>query len=1249
LPARRDHAGVSERQAMLDDVGAIDRSAARRRIRSAHLMPEPAAVEGNIARALLDEPVRRRIQARARALVEHIRGAERPRGLMEAFLAEYGLSNDEGVALMCLAEAMLRVPDTYTLDALIQDKIGPADWRRHLGHSESSFVNASSWGLMLAGRIVRVDDEALAGHVRALVRKLGEPVVRVAVAKSIGVLAEEFVLGRDIEEALARSRPLLAQGYRFSYDMLGEAALTEADARRYFMAYSRAIAAIAATAQSAEAAANPGISVKLSALHPRYEYAQRGRVMAELLPRVTALALTARAADLGFNIDAEEADRLELSLDVVDALSANPELKRWAGLGVVVQAYQKRAPAVLDWLAGIARRDGRRFMLRLVKGAYWDSEIKWHQERGLADYPVFTRKAATDISYLACARTILTNTELFYPQFATHNALSVAAVLELAGGYRDFEFQRLQGMGEVLHERLVRYEGVPSRIYAPVGVHKDLLAYLVRRLLENGANSSFVNQLVNDAVPVAELIADPIDELRAQASLRHPRIPLPPDLYGPERRNSEGLDLADPETLLGLEDALIPFRTAQWTAAPVVAGSRRHGAVVEVRNPARPDDVVGHAVWASDADIEAALDAARDAFADPAGWPLAARASALRTAADAYERARPELLTLCAREAGKSLADAVAEVREAVDFLRYYAAQAEAEARRPLGVFACISPWNFPLAIFTGQVAAALAAGNAVLAKPAEETPLIAARAVALLHAAGVPTGFLQLLPGPGESVGACLTADPRLAGVAFTGSTEVARTIRRAMAEAGNPAARLVAETGGINAMIVDSTALPEQAVKDILASAFQSAGQRCSALRLLFVQEDVADELLEMLSGAMAELRIGDPMRLSTDVGPLIDAGARTRVAGHVAALRRRARPIHECALPPEAAAGHFLAPAAFELADARELTAEVFGPVLHVVRFRASDLDRVVEALNAKGYGLTMGLHSRIDQTVERVSAQARVGNLYVNRNQIGAVVGAQPFGGEGLSGTGPKAGGPHYLLAFTGILAAPSPDAPAAAPTAEAPLAALAAAARALQGAWDRRHDRGAVLTEASRRLARQGHDGETVAAVAAAAEWADRHAGGPLVLAGPTGERNQMTLHGRGVFLCLGNGGPGASAVIRQAAWALAAGNGVIARLPAAEAEAFVAAGVPGRLLQCLPGGPWPALFPAAALASIEGVALAAEGGLLAAYARALAAGEGPIAPLISGPEMAYAFAIERVQSINTTAAGGNASLLAAAG
>ena len=1237
---------------MLDDVRAIDASPLRTRIREAYLADEAASVQSLIDRADLSGEVRRAISARARQLVEHIRGAGRDRSRIESFLSEYGLTNDEGVALMCLAEAMLRVPDTFTLDALIQDKIGPADWQRHLGHSESTFVNASSWGLMLAGRIVREDEAVMRGRIRAVVRKLGAPVIRTAVAKSMELLGEAFVLGRTIDEALAKAAPMEAAGYRFSYDMLGEAALTEPDAENYFRAYRQAIAAIAGRCVHRGVVDNPGISVKLSALHPRYEMAKRHRVLDELVGPLMALAVAAKHANMGFNVDAEEADRLELSLDVIAALSANPELKGWAGLGVVVQAYQKRAPYVLDWLADLARRHRRRFMVRLVKGAYWDSEIKRHQELGLAGYPVFTRKASTDIAFLACAKQLLASRGVFYPQFATHNAHTVAAVLELAGDFRGYEFQRLHGMGEVLHGWIVTQAKITTRVYAPVGVHKDLLAYLVRRLLENGANSSFVNQIVDHSVAIEALVADPVDEVLAQAEIPHQKIPLPVDLYRPTRPNSTGLNLADPLVLARLQAALRPFARKTWSACPLIGDTQRQGEATEVTNPADRADVVGTVVEADVDQVGVALERALAAAPRWSAEPVEARGEILRRTADLYERNAAELIALCVREAGKTYADAVAEVREAVDFLRFYPVEAAAlaarTARQPLGVFVCISPWNFPLAIFAGQIAAALAAGNPVAAKPAEQTPLIAQLAASLFHQAGVADDVLQLLPGPGETIGAALASDPRVAGVAFTGSTAVARSIRQAMVRAGNERAALVAETGGLNAMIVDSTALPEQAVKDVLASAFQSAGQRCSALRLLYLQEDVADAILDMLAGAMAELSVGDPALLSTDIGPVIDEAARAKIADHVDRLKREARLIHECKPAAGAASGSFIQPVAFELDRPEQLTEEIFGPVLHVVRFPAAGLEAAVESINASGFGLTLGIHSRVDQTVDRVTGHARVGNIYVNRNQIGAVVGVQPFGGEGLSGTGPKAGGPNYLLAFTGsgLTAVVTPKAPEASCPVAIALSDLAGEVRSLQPAWDRRHDRDEVLAQAAEEFAAMDTAGELALAIAEAAAWARARCREPLALPGPTGEQNQMALYGRGVFLCLGDQTGARAAVVRQTAWALAAGNGVVAPLAEADKRCFVAAGVPAALLQCLPVDFSPLGLAARDLEAFDGMAIEGPGPAVRAVAEAAAACAGPIIPVIATPDRYFSFATERTLSIDTTASGGNATLLA---
>ncbi|HHL22452.1 MAG TPA: bifunctional proline dehydrogenase/L-glutamate gamma-semialdehyde dehydrogenase PutA, partial [Aliiroseovarius sp.] len=916
---------------------------------------------------------------------------------MEVFLAEYGLSTDEGIALMCLAEALLRVPDAATIDALIEDKIAPSDWARHLGRSTSTLVNASTWGLLLTGRVLDEPGAGLAGVLRGALRRLGEPVIRAAVARAMREMGAQFVLGETIESAMQRAERLEEKGYTYSYDMLGEAARTESDARRYQLAYADAITALAPACRAGDIRDNPGLSVKLSALFPRYEVAQRARVLAELVPRVRSLAGLARAAGMGFNIDAEEADRLTLSLEVIEAVLSDPSLAGWDGFGVVVQAYGPRAAPVLDWLEHLAERLDRRLMVRLVKGAYWDAEIKRAQVLGLDGFPVFTDKAVTDANYLACARRLLDAPRL-YPQFATHNAHSVAAILDMAGPGADFEFQRLHGMGERLHQIVQARYGTRCRIYAPVGTHRDLLAYLVRRLLENGANSSFVNQIVNPEFPPEEVARDPFSVPPAP----RPPVPAGPDLFAPERKNSHGFDLSQDPDLSAITTARSHYKTAFFEPEQALSGS-----VSEIKNPADLSDYVGNIRFASEKDIDAVLAQIKSWNATPEE-----RARVLVQASELYESNFGRFFALLAREAGKCLPDAVSELREAVDFLRYYAARAP-EAP-PLGVGACISPWNFPLAIFTGQIAAALAAGNGVLAKPAEQTGLIAAEAVRLLHQAGVPPDVLQLLPGDGPGVGAALTSDARIDGVLFTGSTETARQIRTNMARHMAPGAPLVAETGGINAMVVDSTALPEQAVRDVIASAFQSAGQRCSALRCLYVQEDIAPAFTEMLTGAMDELRLGDPWELSTDIGPLIDAQAHAEIAAYVEEARAEGRVIHELAAPK---GGHFLAPVVIRVDGIHAITREVFGPVLHLATFAAGDLDRVLGAINATGYGLTFGLHSRIDDRVQAVVERIHAGNIYVNRNQIGAVVGSQPFGGEGLSGTGPKAGGPLYLSRLT----------------------------------------------------------------------------------------------------------------------------------------------------------------------------------------------------------------------------------------
>ena len=1199
----------------------------RARIRDATLGDEADAVARLALMAALDRADREAIAGEAARLVRSIRESASPT-MMESFLAEFGLSTDEGVALMCLAEALLRVPDAVTIDALIQDKIAPSQWGKHLGHSSSPLVNASTWALMLTGKVLSpADEKGLEGVLRGVVKRLGEPVVRTAVGQAMKELGRQFVLGRTIEEAAERARELEAEGYCYSYDMLGEAARTEADAKRYHLAYSDAITALAGACGDADIRANPGISVKLSALHARYEFGQRDRVMTELAARARSLALLAKSANMGFAIDAEEADRIDLSLDVIEAVLSEPALAGWDGFGVVVQAYGQRGHLVLDWLYELAARLGRRIMVRLVKGAYWDAEIKRAQVMGLAGFPVFTRKVNTDVSYIACARKLLGMTDRIYPQFATHNAHSVCAVLHMAGDPAVFEFQRLHGMGESLHESVLRANRTRCRIYAPVGAHRDLLAYLVRRLLENGANNSFVNQIVDKSVAAEEVARDPLAAADALGgAVANPGIASPPNIYGPSRRNARGWDITDPVAVAAIEADRAPFKDHHWHAGPMIAGAAESGAETEVQNPARPGEVVGRAVSASPADVEAALAAARGGFEEWSAVPVAERAARIRRVADLYEAHAAEFFALAAREAGKTLLDGVGEVREAVDFLRYYANEAErlADTGGPRGVIACISPWNFPLAIFTGQISAALAAGNAVIAKPAEQTPLIAARAVGLMHEAGVPAAAVQLLPGGGAAVGGRLSSDPRISGLCFTGSTATARAINRAVAERVAPDAPLIAETGGLNAMIVDSTALPEQAVRDILASAFQSAGQRCSALRMLYVQTDVEDRVLEMLFGAMDELRMGDPWVLSTDIGPVIAAAAKDAIDAHCARLEARGRLLKKLAPPAE---GLFVPPAVFRLTGIEELEAEVFGPVLHVAAFAADEIDRVVDAINAKGYGLTFGLHTRVDARVQRIVDRMRVGNVYVNRNQIGAIVGSQPFGGEGLSGTGPKAGGPHYVGRF--MRAGAAAGVRAGAPETVDAAALQAAIDRVRESEWAGSADRAARLRSA------------LDAGVEALAS-ADRLGLGPVDLPGPTGESNRLSCHPRGLVLCLG---PDAETALGQAAQALAIGNRAVVVAPGANAPVrrLAKAGAPVVVVE--------GLLEARALEAADGfdaVASAADEATLRALRIALARRDGALIPLIAEADAPERYVIERHLCIDTTASGGNASLLAAA-
>ncbi|RVT51561.1 trifunctional transcriptional regulator/proline dehydrogenase/L-glutamate gamma-semialdehyde dehydrogenase [Rubrivivax albus] len=1213
--------------------------------------PEPDLLPGLLDQARLAPEASARAQALALRIAKGVRERSRDRGragLVQGLLQEFALSSQEGVALMCLAEALLRIPDAATRDALIRDKISRGDWQAHVGRSPSLFVNAAAWGLLLTGKLVGThSDEGLTAALRRIVGRGGEPLVRKGVDVAMRMMGEQFVTGETIAEALQNAQPREAQGFRYSYDMLGEAALTETDAAQYLAAYEQAIDAIGAASAGRGIVAGPGISIKLSALHPRYARGQSARVMDELYPRLLALATRARRHDIGLNIDAEEADRLDLSLDLLERLCEDPALTGWHGVGFVIQGYGKRCPAVVDFLVDLARRTQRRLMVRLVKGAYWDSEIKRAQLDGQAGYPVYTRKAYTDVAYLACARKMLAAPDAIYPQFATHNAQTLAALHEMAGGADApadrYEFQCLHGMGEPLYEQVVGPAskgglGRPCRIYAPVGSHETLLAYLVRRLLENGANTSFVNRVADESLALATLVEDPVATVERLAAaegavgLPHPKIPLPLALFGAVRVNSRGLDLADDAQLAHIDAALTADAATPWTAEPLLATDAQPDPAEPVHNPADPADRVGTVQPASAADVAAALAAAEAAAPAWAAEPPARRARILEAAADVLEAATERLLPLLMREAGKTAANGVAEVREAVDFLRYDAQQLrqgwDNATHRALGPVVCISPWNFPLAIFTGQVAAALAAGNVVLAKPAEQTPLVAAEAVRLLHAAGVPRAALQLLPGRGETVGAALVADARVRGVLFTGSTEVARLLQRTLAARLNPDGQpvpLIAETGGLNAMVVDTSALPEQVVQDVIGSAFDSAGQRCSALRLLCVQREAAPRVRAMLLGAMQELRIGDPRQLATDVGPVIDDDARAGLERHIDAMRASGYAVTQPVPAPDG--GCFVPPTLIDLPSPQALAREVFGPVLHLVTYEREQLPSLLAQVNAAGYGLTGGVHTRIDETVVHVAAGLRAGNLYVNRNMVGAVVGVQPFGGEGLSGTGPKAGGPLYLLR---LLAACPPDAArraveAAGTDATAPVrgfdvvAARAGSAPQALAAWAEVH-RDAALAQAVR---------DAVAA-SPAGRW--------RTLTGPTGEANLYAVLPRERVLCLATDDAarlhllatvlavGATAVWPADALALAA------RLPEAVRERIVTA-----------QDPWAGTVP------LDAVLHAGPAAELPALQQRLATRPGAIVGLTHVPPGASVplerLVHERALSINTAAAGGNASLM----
>lgn len=1193
-----------------------DASPERLAVTQAYRIDEPNAVAYLLSELKTTPTWQKETHQKASVLVQGMRQKKSYTSGIDALMHEFSLSSDEGVALMCLAEALLRIPDRQTADQLIADKIGKGEWKKHLGGSSSVFVNMATWGLLVTGKLVRQPHQrGMAALLTRILGKGGEPLIRKGMDVAMRMLGNRFVKGRHMAEALHNSIAYEKKGYRYSYDMLGEAALTEKDAANYCQSYEDALHAIGQVSQGRGIHNGPGISIKLSALHPRYVRSQYQRVMRELLPRVKQLVLLAKHYDVGINIDAEEADRLELSLDIMTSLVADKELSGFDGLGFVVQAYQKRCPFVIDYLSSIARKYHKKIMIRLVKGAYWDTEIKRTQVEGLVDYPVYTRKAHTDLSYIVCAQKLLAAADVIYPQFATHNAQTLAAVWLWAKhtGVTQYEFQCLHGMGETLYAQLVGHADFVQtcRIYAPVGSHQILLPYLVRRLLENGANSSFINQVAESSLEIETLLADPIALAQEKAGAVNMHIPLPRKLYGAERVNSAGIDLSNEETLRWLDQQFALFGQYQWAAAPLLATVSRSQQKRNILNPAKSSDLVGVVVHAEKEDVDQAFHNAEKGATVWRHVSAAVRATLLFKAADLFEYHMPELMALAVREAGKSLPNAIAEVREAVDFLRYYATQirhVDGTDDNSLGTVVCISPWNFPLAIFVGEVSAALAAGNVVLAKPAEQTSLMAHRAVQLLHEAGIPINVLQLLPGDGDTIGAMLVGDHRVKGVIFTGSTEVAHRIQRGLIAhiaAGQEDIPLIAETGGQNAMIVDSSALPEQVVQDVLLSAFDSAGQRCSALRVLCLQEDIADKVTEMLWGAMQELRIGAPDSLATDIGPVIDEEALTRLQTHIDHMREHGHQIRQLTLP-EGLAGNFMPPTLIDIKGLHQLHHEVFGPVLHILRYPKSQFTELVDAINASGYGLTLGIHTRIDQTIDYVSKHAHVGNVYANRNMVGAVVGVQPFGGEGKSGTGPKAGGPLYLARLQhGAM----PSLPATAPL--------------LQNA---------ILTVLLEWASKTGHQ-----ILRQLSEYYQQHSllYKTLSLPGPTGETNTLSFYPKGKIACVASN---KTVFFNQLVAVLATGNIPVVQI---NMVSHIVASLPGKVRALIQE------TDCAQIADLKMVLV--ESDLAAQWVPLMAAREGAIIPVIpttaDQPVPLWRLVAERALSVNTTAAGGNASLM----
>lgn len=1271
----------------------------RKLIREQYRCDETQVIQSLLSLGKLDLPERTRIHEHASKLAEHIRKAQSGKGGLDALLNEFSLSTEEGIVLMCLAEALLRVPDNHTMDLLIQDKLSDGNWAAHLGNSHSLFVNASAWGLLITGKLVSYsadDDKTHLNILKKAVGRLGDPVIRRAVRYALQIMGTQFVMGTDINSALHRARKLEARGFFYSYDMLGEAARTATDARRYFESYRNAIVHIGQAARETPEI-SPGISVKLSALHPRYEFSQYQRVMTELKSRLLTLAVLAREKGIGFTVDAEEADRLDISLDLIETVFSDPQLEGWNGFGIAVQAYQKRALHVVEWANQLAAATDRKMMVRLVKGAYWDTEIKHAQVEGFDDYPVFTSKPATDLSYQVCAKKLLECREHLYPQFATHNAYSVATIMEMAGDNKTgFEFQRLHGMGEALYEKIYAEQGIGCRIYAPVGEHADLLAYLVRRLLENGANSSFVNNIVDESISIDSLLVDPQKTVQSWTCKRNAAIPLPNDLFGETRKNSKGLDVTDSHSIGELD-----IQLTNWWNSLSAEDSQKQAACDNtlqagepVCNPADTRQIIGALKFTTAEEITLKLSRAHQQFELWSQTPVTERAAVLKKMADNLELHRHRFIGLCIKEAGKTLPDAVAEIREAIDFCRYYAAQAEqhSTARTAKGVILCISPWNFPLAIFLGQISAALVTGNTVLAKPAEQTSLIAMAAVDLFHQSGLPDHALELIIAPGKAVGPQLVPDERIQTVMFTGSTATGKWLSETLAQRNDGPVTLVAETGGQNAMIVDSTALAEQVVDDVVTSGFQSAGQRCSALRVLFLQTDIADKMIDMIKGAMDELVIGDPMLLSTDIGPVIDPLALQRLQNHMDGMKDKANLLHRSKLGPACENGHFFAPALFEIEDLSLLKDEVFGPVVHVIRYRGDELPKVIEQINSAKFGLTLGLHSRIEIVKNYVSRHARVGNVYINRNMIGAVVGVQPFGGQGLSGTGPKAGGALYLHRLMSPAeehvvtekpvvesesASLSPTGTSVSYSAPALLKPqqlqpeLIATHKLAQNDWKQlsldiktKYLDEFLKTLKTQGLTLEGMDRGTLENLIkqgrALLESVKSGALATTALPGPTGETNHLSFESRGTVLnCLSEHDSLQHGLVSLLT-ALLSGNGVInlvegeknIQLTLSVCQWLIRCGVNADLIinlqQPSDDQRLPSLMASSGMCLFDAVVIQPGNRYLQQVVRQVAEIEGAIIPVITDPVdelFLYRFVLEKTVTHDTTASGGNASLM----